>query len=54
MNLKLLDYSFYDMACHFGESKYKSNTLFDKYMCLTVVSIQHPTCKCSTLMSMND
>ena len=47
-------YSFYDMACHFGGSKYKSNTLFDKYVCLTVVSIQHPTCKCFTLMSMND
>ena len=35
-------YSFYDMACHFGGSKLKSNTLFDKCVCLTVVSTQHP------------
>ena len=51
MNLKLLDfegYSFYDMACHFGGSKLKSNTLFDKCVCLTVISIQHPAYKCST------
>ena len=41
-------FGFYDMACHFGGSKLKSITLFDKCVCLTVISIQHPAYKCST------
>ena len=48
MNLKLLDYPFDDMAYHFSGSKLKGfyvsmslgfMSLFDKCVCLTVVSI---------------